>query len=302
MASSHRRLRTRGRYPFRASGCERHQQVTWTDRLWQNVPVRHGSQGGIVGSARLFEHLVRDAQAATDLAAFRRSVLLALAGAIGADSGSLMDPPATRMTVHGAKSRVGLLHVEASLRGVFFPNRARYERSAERLVRAMEAGRPVIDSNVYERSEQRRLDLYTEILLPQGARSLLCASVRHRGRVVCQLVLKRHGRCTAFRNRDAESLALMLPALALADAGFQHSSAIWWEDAEPALCAGTRPLGSREIEVALLVCKGMRNREIAMLIGTSCETVKKQVRSVFAKVGVSNRAELAGVLASSRFS
>ena len=52
--------------------------------------------------------------------------------------------------------------------------------------------------------------------------------------------------------------------------------------------------------MAVLVCKGMRNREIAMLIGTSCETVKKQVHSVFTNVGVSNRAELAGLLAGYR--
>ncbi len=37
-----------------------------------------------------------------------------------------------------------------------------------------------------------------------------------------------------------------------------------------------------------------------MLFGTSCETVKKQVRSLFAKLGVSNRAELAGFLAAHR--
>lgn len=37
-----------------------------------------------------------------------------------------------------------------------------------------------------------------------------------------------------------------------------------------------------------------------MLIGTSCETVKKQVHSVFTKLGVSTRAELAGLVAAHR--
>jgi DNA-binding CsgD family transcriptional regulator len=252
-----------------------------------------------VPSAHLFERLVRDAQVATNLGAFRSSVLAALAGRIGADSGTLMDPPQARLASWRAKPRAGALHAEASLGSLFFTNRARYERSGARLLGVMESGRPIIDSDIYERSERERLELYTEIVLPQGARSLLCASVHHRGRAVCQLVLKRHGRGATFRDRDAESLGLVLPALALADAGFQHSSATWWENTEPALCPGARRLASRETEVALLVCKGMRNREIAMLIGTSCETVKKQVRSVFAKMGVSNRAELAGSLASS---
>lgn len=51
--------------------------------------------------------------------------------------------------------------------------------------------------------------------------------------------------------------------------------------------------------MAHLVGRGMRNAEVAALLGTSCETVKKQLRSVMEKVGVSNRTELAMVLATS---
>jgi DNA-binding CsgD family transcriptional regulator len=254
-----------------------------------------------MGRGGLFERLVRDAQGARDLAAFRSSVLAALAGLIGADSGSLMDPPRMRVPPWQAKSRVGTLHLDdARLSRLFFTNRGRYERSGERLLRAMETGWPVIDSDVYPRSERERLELYTDILLPQGTRTILCAFVRHREQTLCQLVLKRHGRSTPFRARDASSLWPLLPALALADAGFQHASPGCWVDTDPPVCADTRPLGSRETEVALLVSKGMRNGEIAMLLGTSCETVKKQVRSVFGKLGVSNRAELAGFLAAQR--
>jgi DNA-binding CsgD family transcriptional regulator len=249
-------------------------------------------------SARLFERLVRDAQGAGDLAAFRSKILEMLACEIGADSGTLMDPPGMRLAPTRARSRVGMFSVSPSWRSYFLASKARYERSIERLLRAMKSGQPVIDSDVYERRERERLDLYAEILLPQGSRSVLCATVPHRGRSLGQLTLKRHGRGTAFRDRDAESLNLLIPALALADAGFQHSPALS-ADLAP-LCAVMPALGSREAEVAVLVCKGMRNREIAMLIGTSCETVKKQVHSVFAKVGVSNRAELAGLLAGYR--
>jgi DNA-binding CsgD family transcriptional regulator len=254
-----------------------------------------------MGCGGLFERLVRDAQGATDLAAFRSSVLVALAGLIGADSASLMDPLQMRLPPWRAKSRVGLLHMDdARLSRLFFANRARYDRSGERLLRAMKPGWPVIDSDVYDHSERERLELYTDILLPQGTRTILGAFIRHRGRTLGQLVLKRHGRCVAFRDRDASSLWALLPAVALADAGFQHSSASCWMGADPSVCADTRPLGSRETEVALLVSKGMRNGEIAMLLGTSCETVKKQVRSVFGKLGVSNRAELAGFLTAQR--
>lgn len=263
--------------------------------------MREGGVGDSRGSVRLFERLVRDAQTATQLAVFRTRILEALSREIGADSASLMDPPGTRLTLSAARSRVGMFSIIPSFRRAFVANKARYERSMRRLVRAMKSGRPVIDSDVYQACERERLDVYAEILLPQGARSLLCATIHHRGRELCQLVLKRHGRGATFRDRDSRLLDLALPALALADAGFQHfPNTSSFEGELAALSMGTRPLGSRETEVADLVGKGMRNREIAMLLGTSCETVKKQVQSVFAKLGVSNRAELAGLVAARR--
>ena len=155
-------------------------------------------------SARLFERLVRDAQGAGDLAAFRSKILETLACEIGADSGTLVDPAGLRLTPSRARQRLGLFSVGTSWTNLFLASRARYERSAERLVRAMKSGRPVIDLDVYERRERERLDLYAEVLLPQGSRSLLCAIVRHRGQGLCQLTLKRHGRGAAFRHRDAD--------------------------------------------------------------------------------------------------
>jgi DNA-binding CsgD family transcriptional regulator len=202
------------------------------------------------------------------------------------------------------KSRFSALpYLNGPLRTLYVTNKVRYERSGGRLLRAMESGRSVIDSDVYGTREREHLDLYVEILLPQGACSLLSAMVYRRGRAFCHLTLKRHGRGAQFRARDAKALDILLPALGLADAGFQYSPNLSCLDgAEPALplYAETRPLGAREAEVAALVCKGMRNREIAMLVGTSCETVKKQVHSVLAKVGVSNRTELAGLFAGTR--
>ncbi len=251
----------------------------------------------VTPGARLFDRLVRDLPDAEDLAAFRNKVLESVAREIGADSGSLLDPRGTRLTPRHATSRVGMLEIDPRWRRLFVANRARYERSAERLFQAMEEGRPVIDSDVYQRRERERLDLYAEILVPQGATSMLCATVHHRGRALCQLALKRHGQSAAFRDRDAQALEALLPAVALADAGFQHAPALARDDVRfHPMCAEIQALGSREAEVAALVCKGMRNREIAMLIGTSCETVKKQVHNVLVKVGVSNRAELAGLL------
>jgi DNA-binding NarL/FixJ family response regulator len=244
----------------------------------------------------VFERLIADAQRSPDLACFRTKILEALAREIGASSGSLVDPPGRGWLEKGTKARIGVLAVAPCFRDLYVRHKARYERSGERLLRAMDSG-AVIDSDVYTMAERQQLDLYTEILYPQGARSVLCAIVRHRGRPLSQLVLKRQGRGTPFRDRDAEALNRFLPIVALADAGFQYSApGAFVTEAGGAARIATRPLGTREAEVAALVCKGMRNREIAVLIGTSCETVKKQVRNVFDKVGVSNRAELAGLV------
>jgi DNA-binding NarL/FixJ family response regulator len=52
-------------------------------------------------------------------------------------------------------------------------------------------------------------------------------------------------------------------------------------------------LTSRELEVATLVWKGLTNREIAQLIGTTEQVVKNYLRTTFDKLGVWSRLELA---------
>jgi DNA-binding NarL/FixJ family response regulator len=58
-------------------------------------------------------------------------------------------------------------------------------------------------------------------------------------------------------------------------------------------------LTRREREVASLVRRGLQNKEIAAELGTSVETVRKQTISIYAKLGVSGRVELAVRLMSS---
>ena len=57
-------------------------------------------------------------------------------------------------------------------------------------------------------------------------------------------------------------------------------------------------LNSREIKVATLVWRGRTNPEIASVLGTSEQVVKNQLRSVFDKLGVWSRLELALYVAS----
>jgi DNA-binding NarL/FixJ family response regulator len=57
-------------------------------------------------------------------------------------------------------------------------------------------------------------------------------------------------------------------------------------------------LNYREIKVATLVWQGRTNPEIAAVLGTSEQVIKNQLRSVFDKLGVWSRLELALYVAS----
>jgi DNA-binding NarL/FixJ family response regulator len=57
-------------------------------------------------------------------------------------------------------------------------------------------------------------------------------------------------------------------------------------------------LTSREIKVAVLVWEGMTNRDIAQALGTTEQVVKNYLRTIFDKLGVWSRLELAMYVAS----
>lgn len=60
--------------------------------------------------------------------------------------------------------------------------------------------------------------------------------------------------------------------------------------------AGISMLSPREREVALLVCDGMSNQEIADSLGKSLATVKTELHSVFNKLDVKSRGQLTALL------
>ena len=56
---------------------------------------------------------------------------------------------------------------------------------------------------------------------------------------------------------------------------------------------GTRTPSQREHEVIALVAQGYKNREVAHAIGTSEHVVKNYLRTIYDKLGLWNRVELA---------
>lgn len=65
-----------------------------------------------------------------------------------------------------------------------------------------------------------------------------------------------------------------------------------WHDAAPTILRAGFGLSSAEAAVALALARGETRDEIAAARGTSAQTVKAQLKSIFAKLGVSREAEL----------
>lgn len=61
------------------------------------------------------------------------------------------------------------------------------------------------------------------------------------------------------------------------------------------LAASTRPLSAREAEVARMAASGLRNKDIATALGLSQSTVKMHLGSIFEKLNVETRAQLAAM-------
>ena len=55
--------------------------------------------------------------------------------------------------------------------------------------------------------------------------------------------------------------------------------------------ATTDPLSQRELDVAELLLQGKSNKQIALALGISDHTVEFHLRNIYAKLGVSSRAE-----------
>jgi len=52
-------------------------------------------------------------------------------------------------------------------------------------------------------------------------------------------------------------------------------------------------LTAKEVQIATLVWEGLTNREIGRIVGTSEQVIKNHLRSIFDKLGVWSRLELA---------
>ena len=72
------------------------------------------------------------------------------------------------------------------------------------------------------------------------------------------------------------------------EAGYRHV-----QPGRGAIMTPRECLTIKELEIAMLVWEGMTNREIGRIIGTTEQVIKNHLRSIFDKLGVWSRLELA---------
>jgi len=141
---------------------------------------------------------------------------------------------------------------------------------------------------------QRHAAVHDEVILPPGVWQMICPRADHghvmvgpivsRGQLVGGIAFTRHRDNPAF---DADNLA-DLNALSLHFstrlAALRTKLVAFELDCEH--------LTAREAEIAELVAKGMTNREIGATLWITEHSVKKALKRMFRKLGVSSRAEM----------
>lgn len=237
----------------------------------------------MVETGRLVAAMAEDAMAAEDVAVFRRALLRRVAGFIGAESGSLIPHP---QAVHGRSQAAAWLDVEERFYTRFVDNRVRYWRVLHRAARLLATDGVLSDADVYSSRERERLEPYVDALIPAGITSTLCATLGFPRRGIAVLCLNRHARATKFTRRQAARLRSIAPLLGLIDA------AVLSYCTEHSAENGLQVLSPRERQVGALIHDGLQNKEIATLLGTSVETVRKQARAIYDKLQVEGRVQL----------
>lgn len=145
-----------------------------------------------------------------------------------------------------------------------------------------------VEDELYSVGERHRLRIFSEVSRPQRSWSNAAMLLRWRGRPVAVLRLERVGTSgPRFTREDIEPVVALLPSLSLGWAAVSGQGTL------PVATAELPPLSARERELCRYVARGLHNGEIAQLLGTSPNTVRNQLSTLFKKVEVTTRTELA---------
>lgn len=164
---------------------------------------------------------------------------------------------------------------------------ARFEPDLLRLRSVAQQHRRVfLDLTALAAGERDRMCLYADYLRPESVRSSIGCFLGSRDRYTHFVGLSTVGRGRLLGDDDCDVLRQLHAPLSLA----LHSR--WGMEAQLPSAAD---LSAREAEICRLASRGLRNREIAEITGTSPHTVRNQLARIFRKLEVTTRAELAGM-------
>jgi DNA-binding NarL/FixJ family response regulator len=236
---------------------------------------------------RLLGVVTREMNALADAAAcvrtrdeLRREVLTRLARSLGFDMGIIWTVPET---LEGST----ILGFPAHFWSRYYAGRASYaEDLLPMVVASARLDGVVNDRDVFNLRERERRGMYRDILNPIGARNFLTVSLGRRGCATAMMQVGRGGLGARFTEDHAAAMRLLRPVLALGEA---------MRDADPILGQEAFDLTPRERQIVAYLALGFTNREIGLALGSSMNTVRNQVQSIFRKADVCNRAELVRV-------
>ena len=229
--------------------------------------------------------LMEYAQTARDLSDLRQHALDRIQEVVAADTFHWVARPDYSTRDHA-------VHVtaDAAAQRAF----SRYRQSPEKYsmmdaLYAVEAlGGVAVDTEIVPARERERLPLYTEILRPSGVRTFLACDAAFRGQTRSGIALCRHGRGADFVAADVERMRPVSRTLGLVEAAFIART----PNSPTSDGHLLGDLAPREAEVARMLARGLQNKEIAALLGTSPDTVRKQTIQIYKKMRVTGRVQL----------
>ena len=141
-----------------------------------------------------------------------------------------------------------------------------------------------VDVEVFGLRGLERLSYYQRLMRPHGGKATAVICLTRRGQITGSLSLGRTG--GGFRESELTYLRALAPTLSICEASVL---------APPLVPMATLDLGAaltpRESEVLAYLRLGYTNAQIATALGSAERTVRNQLSSAYAKLGVASRAE-----------
>jgi DNA-binding CsgD family transcriptional regulator len=148
-------------------------------------------------------------------------------------------------------------------------------------------GHAVMDSEVFSAQRREQLRIYREFLAPHGARGYGMRSWLFEGQFFFVLIAKRPS-LGGIGDEELRALDALVSVIALGEA--LHASSKVRPDQRATMLARVTRAEQRVISLAQ---RGLTNAEIGRLTGTQSRTIRNQLSSIYRKLGVNNRTELA---------